>query len=102
MKQAHQSLRLGLALAACLATTPAFAQAGPSPDPLNPQAAVPPLQYRSALQRLQPRSAPEAGAWQEHNARVGRIGGWRAYAREAQQPEGAASAPAGAHRHHHH
>ena len=101
MKQAHKSLRLGLALAACLAATPAFAQAGSSPDPLNPQAIVPLVQHRSVLQRLQPRSAPEAGAWKEHNERVGRIGGWRAYAREAQQPEGAASAPAGTHRHPH-
>ena len=33
--------------------------------------------------------------WKEANETVNRIGGWRAYAREAQQPDSAASAPAG-------
>ena len=44
-----------------------------------------------------PLAEAPVGSWKEANERVNRIGGWRAYAREAAQP---ASAPASAaHRH---
>ena len=33
------------------------------------------------------------GSWREANDNVGRIGGWRTYLREAQQPDAPASAP---------
>lgn len=88
---------------ACLAAVSAVALAqtptrSTPPDPLDPQAAVPPAQYRSALAAYRPLAEAPVGSWKEANERVNRIGGWRAYAREAAAP--APTAPAApAHRH---
>lgn len=63
--------------------------ASPSSDPLSPRAAVPVPLHRSALAGYRPlgdRNAAAAPTWRAANDRVGRIGGWRAYLREAQQP----------------
>lgn len=88
-----------IALAMALAVA-SWAQAQPkaaAPDPLDPKAAVPPAQHRSALSAYRPQADTPVGSWKEANERVNRIGGWRAYAREAAQP---AAAPASAaHRH---
>jgi hypothetical protein len=81
-------------LAALLSAT-AMAQNVPRADPLDAQAATAPPVYRSAFtgyKKLAAQSPPLA--WREANDEALRIGGWRAYAREA-----AASAPAPAHRH---
>jgi hypothetical protein len=61
----------------------------------DPRAATAPLVHRSALQSYRRAGGddPPAVAWREANDTVGRIGGWRAYAREA-QAAGAAPAPA--------
>lgn len=72
------------------------APSGKSADASDPKAAVPPLIYRSAFQGYRPNAEAEVGNWKEANDRVGRIGGWRVYAKEAMQPETAASAPAAA------
>lgn len=70
------------------------APAASRPDPLDPQAKVPALKYESSL------GAPRRGAddkpvsWREANDSVARIGGWRVYAREAQQPEPGVVVPA--------
>ena len=76
------------------------ASSGPA-DPLNPQAQVPPAVYISPLAGYRRLSEDKPVPWKEANETVNRIGGWRAYAREAQQPEAAAPArPASApHRH---
>lgn len=77
-----------LPCAAALAQAPTPAR----PDPADAKAATPALQYRSAFagyRRLDAESSPLA--WREANDRVERVGGWRAYAREANAP---ASAPA--------
>jgi hypothetical protein len=49
-----------------------------------------------ALEGYRSFSDEEVRSWKEANDTVGRIGGWRAYGREAQAnpPAGAASAPA--------
>ena len=47
--------------------------------------------YRSALEGYQPYSDEPIQSWRESNDTVGKIGGWRVYAREAQ---GAPAAPA--------
>jgi hypothetical protein len=65
----------------------------PRPDPLDPQATVPALKYESAFGPR--RTADDKPlSWREANDNVARIGGWRVYAREAQQPGPAAVAPA--------
>ena len=59
------------------------------PDPLNPQAAVPALLHTSAFAAYRRDAEVEPIGWRAANNTVARIGGWRAYAREA-----AAAAPA--------
>lgn len=59
----------------------------PIPDPLDPQAAVPDLNYRSALETYRRLGDDQPVSWIKANETVNRIGGWRAYAREALQPE---------------
>lgn len=84
----------GLLLAAWLAASPlVHAQAEPKagkPDPSDPMAVVPATTYSSPLTRFRPAGEIKLGSWQEVNEMVTRIGGWRAYARQASQPEPAA------------
>jgi hypothetical protein len=42
------------------------------------------LSYRSAMEGYQRFSDEKVGSWREANDNVGRIGGWREYAKEAQ------------------
>jgi hypothetical protein len=74
-----------LAPALCLAAAPA--------DPAEAKAQVAPIQHRSSLQRFQRQAEAPPIPWRQANDTVARIGGWRAYAREAQSQEPAASAP---------
>ena len=86
-----------------IASTALLAQPASSApaDPLNPQARVPAAVYVSPLAGYRRLGEDKPVPWKEANETVNRIGGWRAYAREAQQPEAAAPArPASApHRH---
>jgi hypothetical protein len=84
----------GLLLATWMAASPlvhaqATSKAG-KPDPSNPMVVVPAATYSSPLARYRPAGEIKLGSWQEANETVTRIGGWRAYAREASQPEPAA------------
>jgi hypothetical protein len=56
-------------------------------DPLDAKANVPALTYRSPFSRYRGLSEDKPVSWREANDAVARIGGWRVYAREAQQPE---------------
>lgn len=57
-------------------------------------ATVPPLRYSSVLQHYRPLpEIQEPASWVQSNERVGRIGGWRAYAREMQQADAPAASP---------
>ena len=74
--------------------TPARALAHDRPDPLNPTATVPALVHKSAFSGYRAAVEAKVGSWREANDTVARIGGWRAYAREASQSAApAASAP---------
>ena len=81
----------GLVLAAWLAASPlVHAQVDPKagkPDPSDAMAVVPAATYSSPLARYRPAGEIKLGSWQGVNEAVTRIGGWRAYAREASQPE---------------
>ncbi len=96
----HPAWRRTLAAACLLSLAALSAQAQPSqrpakPDPLDPKARVPALVYESALKPLRPRAEEKPVSWREANDTVARIGGWRVYAREAQQPDPApGNAPA--------
>lgn len=74
----------------CAAASAALAQTAPPearparPDPLDPTAEVPALRYRTSLNPARGAEAGKPLAWRDANEQVGRVGGWRAYAREAQ------------------
>ena len=50
------------------------------------------LGYESVFTRYKSYRDEKTGSWREANDTVERIGGWRAYAKEAQQPEAATPA----------
>jgi len=92
----YRALLLGAGLAA---SSLVQAQSGPKagkPDPLNPMAAVPAVTYTSPLARYRPAGEFTVGSWQAANETVTRIGGWRAYTREANQPDPAPPPPSSA------
>lgn len=80
--------------APCLVLTFSLAGAGlaQTPDPQDARAAVPPLKYESPLAIYRAYADQDVAPWRESNDTVGRIGGWKAYAREA-DPSGDASPP---------
>ena len=57
------------------------------PDPLDPKAQVPAVRYESAFAQFRRIGDDKPMGWREANDTVARIGGWRVYAREAQQPD---------------
>ena len=63
------------------------------PDPLDPMATVPALRYESGMAQYRRLSDEKAVSWRDANDAVARIGGWRVYAREAQQADPPAPAP---------
>lgn len=85
-------LLLALPSAGAAADTSAAPGRPARPDPVDAHADVPPVAYRSAFSGYQPLADGKVG-WKEANDEVGRIGGWRTYAREANAPEPSSSAP---------
>ena len=63
-------------------------------NPLDASAAVPQLTYESSFRNYQPLGNDKVGGWKEANDNVGRIGGWRVYAREAATPDAVTTQPA--------
>ena len=63
------------------------------PDPNDPAAVIPTAQYRSSFDRYKKMSDEAILPWKESNDLVGRIGGWRVYAREAESTDAPAPAP---------
>jgi hypothetical protein len=55
------------------------------PTPPAPQA--PAVEYQSIFDRYLKYVEQPVAAWRESNDNVGRVGGWRAYAREAHRPD---------------
>jgi hypothetical protein len=70
------------------------AMSSKAPQPRDPQAAVPPTIYHSAFGGYRTSSDDTVIPWREANDVVRRIGGWRVYAREAQEPTSPAAVPA--------
>jgi hypothetical protein len=63
------------------------ANSQPLPDPVDAQIAAPPLIYISSLKDYHPFGDQKVESWKELNDNVARVGGWRAYARQAQEPD---------------
>lgn len=92
---------IGVPILLCLATNFAVAQAStsrPAGVPPAASAAAPKakslsiLGYESAFERYLPFAEQPLTPWREANDVVRRIGGWQAYAREAQSAASAADA----------
>ena len=62
-----------------------------SPSTLPPSAVAKsaPAPYRSAMEGYRPYTDEKIMDWKPANDATGRIGGWREYAKEAQQPDAA-------------
>lgn len=89
-----------LCAAACAAALPLTAQTaapppGPAPSPLDAKASVPAPSYASAFARFLRWGDDKPVSWRQANDTVNGVGGWRAYAREAQQPDAPAPAASG-------
>ena len=93
------SLQPAAWLALTIACSAAIAQPVPQPTVAasGASAAASAPGYRSALEGYRPFADEKVLPWRESNDKVERIGGWRAYAAEAQgksqSPAAAASAP---------
>ena len=78
---------------ACLAATVLAAQMAQAqatatrPNPLDPKASVPTLRYESSFAQYRKLGDGKPVSWRDANDTVTRIGGWRVYAREAQQAD---------------
>ena len=77
---------LAALLQAVLATGTAHAQTAVPKIVAMPAAATAPEAYRSAFEGYQPYAEEKVTNWKAANATVDRIGGWREYAKQAQQP----------------
>jgi hypothetical protein len=89
------TVRSALAAASLLSTLAAQAQPATKAarlDPLDPKASVPALNYESSFAQYRRLSDEKPISWRDANDTVTRIGGWRVYAREAQQPDTAPAA----------
>ena len=89
------TVRYALIAASLLATLVAQAQPAAKaakPDPLDPKASVPALSYESSFSQYRRLGDEKPVSWRDANDTVTRIGGWRVYAREAQQPDPAPAA----------
>lgn len=70
------------------AATPLGHAAHTSSSPIDPAA----LKFRSVFERYQSFRDEKVGSWRDANDTVTRVGGWRAYLKEAQRPDASGNA----------
>ncbi len=83
-------------LAISLWVTTAHAQMNPVAPTIMEKAQVTkvtPSGFQSAFEGYKPYTDEKTGNWVNANDRVGKIGGWRVYAKEAREPEPAKGMP---------
>jgi hypothetical protein len=78
MKQTQWAIFAGL----CSAVAASHATSA-GDNPADATAVVPPINYRSSFADYRALGDDKAQPWRDANDTVGRIGGWRAYAKEA-------------------
>ncbi|MEY4730380.1 MAG: multi-Cu oxidase [Pseudomonadota bacterium] len=90
MKHLHQFLVLlcSLALTHALGAEMSLSSL-PKQNPADPKAAVPQINYVSPFQNYQSFGEIKIVPWKAANDLTQQIGGWRAYLKEANQPEAA-------------
>lgn len=88
LTRATRSALLAASLLATLTAAQAQSAANAArPDPLDPKASVPTLRYEPSFADYRRLGEEKPVSWRDANDTVTRIGGWRVYAREAQQPD---------------
>lgn len=75
--------RTAIAMTALLAGLSGAAAAQPAADPADAKAKVPTVAYESPFAGYRKHAETAVAPWRGVNDEVGRIGGWKAYAREA-------------------
>jgi len=65
----------------------------PTAGAQQPPQAPSPLPFQSGLEGYKRFADQPVGPWKQINDEVGRIGGWKTYAKEAREPKGEASPP---------
>jgi hypothetical protein len=90
MRRLQIIFRFAVAMALPAATC---AQQTARPDPADAAISGPPVIYVSPLQRFQPLGDGQVNAWKASNETVRTIGGWRVYAKEAQETGSMADLP---------
>ena len=80
MKRHHRAILAGLGISAGAGIGHAFAATN---DPADAVAPVPPAIYQSPFADYRVLGEDKSTPWQEANDTVGKVGGWRVYAREA-------------------
>ena len=85
---AMSAKRLALLCIAGAALPIGAQQSTPKPaDPLSPAASVPAVTYQSPFADYRPMVDQKIGNWKDANDNVNRVGGWRTYLKEAQEPD---------------
>ena len=95
MPRAVHAAVLAASLLATLTAQAQLAAKAAKPDPLDPKTEVPALRYESPFAQYRRLGDEKPVSWRDANDNVTRIGGWRVYAREAQQPDPAPGAKPG-------
>lgn len=83
----HRLLPVAFCAVAATAAAQATAPTATRLDPQDTHVAGPAVAYTSAFKHYQRLGDDKATAWREANDTTARIGGWRVYARQAQQPD---------------
>ena len=88
---------LAAGLVLCVAVPAVAGAQSAATAPLSPPSASQtpasqPSAYRSAFEAYKPYTDEATGDWKALNATTAKIGGWRAYAKEARQPQAPDSA----------
>lgn len=99
----NRAAPLALCALCCLGLAARAQPVGPSAslsppgEPTRAEAAAPRLIYRSPFEGYRPHRDITPGPWRAMNDEVARIGGWKAYAREAHEAStaGASTGPKG-------
>ena len=85
---AMSAKRLALLCIASATLPIAAQQSTPNPEnPLSPAASVPAVTYQSPFADYRPMVDQKIGNWKDANDNVNRVGGWRTYLKEAQEPD---------------
>ena len=86
MKQEYRAMLAGIGMGLGQAIAAA-------PDPTDANVVIPATDYRSPFADYRPLGEDKNTPWKDANDTVGKIGGWRAYAREAADAMKARNAP---------